>query len=270
MEIIVREDIVHFNRMEHPFSIQMAGVSYCDGSYHIRRPNSSITCVEYVVEGRGYVRQDGREFVAEKGDVYLLNAKRNHDYYSDAAEPWTKLWINVYGDFATQILDYYKVSNINLFKACPAEDIFTELLTVARSGKPVDDIFDECALIFVRLVQLLARSGGSGSGRSVAAELRSLINNDINFTRSIGDYARELYCTKQYAITAFKAVYGVTPYRYITDRRMIAAENLLKNTSLSVSDIAETLSFCDAHYFSTFFKQRMGVSPLRYRQTGRG
>ena len=56
---------------------------------------------------------------------------------------------------------------------------------------------------------------------------------------------------------------------YVNDRirsRMFRARSLLKNTDLSVGDIARQLGYESETFFSRQFKQRIGVSPTVYRK----
>ena len=59
---------------------------------------------------------------------------------------------------------------------------------------------------------------------------------------------------------------GKTLSRYITDLRIETAKRLLRESSLSVSDIAETVGFSDDNYFSRVFKASVGLSPAVYRK----
>lgn len=264
----MHEDVVvFFNGMGHPFEIEVAGVSYCDGTYVIKRPKSMVTCMEYIIEGRGHVHYDNKSFVAEKGDVYILNAGHDHYYYSDAAEPWTKIWVNIRGEYATRIFNYFKIDNINHFKDCDIEHYFRDILRIAASKRDLSDILNDCNVVFVKMVQEIAkRFVLYKKPDSLAARLREMIDNDVSFSGSLDDYSEKLFCTKQYAITTFKEAYGITPYQYIISHKISTAENLLKNTTVSIAHISEMLNFCDSHYFSSFFKQHKGISPLQYRK----
>ena len=263
----MREERIYFESTGHPFDIEVAGTSFCDETYFINRPKSVVTCMEYITDGKGYINFDGRKFMAEKGDVYILHEGHDQFYYSDEKEPWTKIWFNVRGDYMKQILNYYKIGNINVFKNCPAEKYFRDFLSVATEGGKNEDVADKLNLIFIELVQFISKQYRTyHETDSISAKLLDIINNDINFSGSLDTYVEKLFCTKQYAITTFKEAYGITPHQYIIQRKILAAENLLRNTDFSVSQIAEALSFCDGHYFSSFFKQNKGVSPLQYRK----
>ena len=60
--------------------------------------------------------------------------------------------------------------------------------------------------------------------------------------------------------------YGETVYSYILEQKIRTAENLLKNSGLSVKEISDMLKFTDEHYFCNIFKKKRGVTPARYRR----
>jgi AraC family transcriptional activator of pobA len=66
---------------------------------------------------------------------------------------------------------------------------------------------------------------------------------------------------------ACKSVLGCKPSAVIHERLMLEAKRELMYTSNPASQIADGLGFEDAAYFSRFFKQRTGLSPLEFRRT---
>ena len=82
---------------------------------------------------------------------------------------------------------------------------------------------------------------------------------------SLEEICKILYISKAYAIREFKKYFHTTPHDYLVQRRMELAKHLLTHTNQSVQDIAEVLCFSDPHYFSNFFKLKVGISPREYR-----
>lgn len=54
--------------------------------------------------------------------------------------------------------------------------------------------------------------------------------------------------------------------KYVTKKRMQAAAELLKNSELSITEIALKVGYIDNQYFSRAFKQHLGSSPSSYRK----
>src|SRR6056297_3242062 len=67
-------------------------------------------------------------------------------------------------------------------------------------------------------------------------------------------------------VRVFEAAMGTSPIRYLIQLRIDEASHLLRNTDLSITDIAFTVGFSDSNYFSRQFRKVHGRSPRDYRQ----
>ena len=68
-----------------------------------------------------------------------------------------------------------------------------------------------------------------------------------------------------YVSFLIKQITGMPIHQYIIHVRLMNAMNYLENTTLSVSEIAAACGFCDAAYFSGYFKKYFGINPSKYR-----
>ena len=66
--------------------------------------------------------------------------------------------------------------------------------------------------------------------------------------------------------TLFKAVNGCSVTSYITDKRLSQAEALLKNTDLTIEQIASTIGYSNPSRFSALFKKNVGLYPSDFRK----
>jgi len=64
---------------------------------------------------------------------------------------------------------------------------------------------------------------------------------------------------------AFKAAYGVAPYRYIMQRRLKRAKTLLRTTNDTVAAVAGRVGFSSQSRFSGAFASLTGEAPSAYR-----
>ena len=70
-----------------------------------------------------------------------------------------------------------------------------------------------------------------------------------------------------YFTKMFKESIGKTPIDYINAMRINCAMELLCSTEMPMSDIADSIGFCNPNYFHKIFKQYMVTSPLAYRKS---
>ena len=63
----------------------------------------------------------------------------------------------------------------------------------------------------------------------------------------------------------FKQTFGITVFGYIHEVRMQRAQKYLKNTALSIAQIADKIGYKNPQHFSTAFKKSTGCTPSTYR-----
>lgn len=275
----MKEEIVHFYapQTKLPFYLEMAGISYCDGTYRMKRQDSAETVIEYVVEGRGYLNINGENYAATAGDVYILRKHTTHTYWSDAKSPWVKIFFNIRGSLAEKILGEYQLGGPGrvVMEADGLEQDFRGMLeslkdsTVGQTKR-----FDAAALKFLEIVIKLTNMQKAAGTRkdnlmSVEKEMNTLVEYiTMNPRRIVSnqELADVIFRSKDYVIKRFFANFGVTPYDYQIQQKMFSARNMLANMNLSVKEIADALGYDDQHYFSYMFKKRCGMSPTQYRK----
>ncbi len=76
------------------------------------------------------------------------------------------------------------------------------------------------------------------------------------------EYAAEL-CKMSYSYfrRLFSECMGVSPGKYVLDKRITRAKDLLATRQFNVSETAELVGFCDVYHFSHIFKKYTGHSP---------
>ena len=71
--------------------------------------------------------------------------------------------------------------------------------------------------------------------------------------------------SKYHFARRFEDVYGETPIRYLTRRRIERAQDLLRHANLTVTEICMLVGFTSLGSFSSRFRQLVGESPTAYR-----
>jgi transcriptional regulator GlxA family with amidase domain len=68
----------------------------------------------------------------------------------------------------------------------------------------------------------------------------------------------------------FVATYGRTPARHVSERRIERAQDLLRSTNLTVTEVCFAVGFNSLGSFSSRFAQIVGQSPSAYQRRYRG
>lgn len=79
------------------------------------------------------------------------------------------------------------------------------------------------------------------------------------------DFSKNLNIHTNHLNKVLKNVFGRTTSEMIEQRVLQEAKILLKNTSWNIRDIAFSLGFEEASYFTNFFKKREKITPKNYR-----
>ncbi|HKJ12875.1 MAG TPA: AraC family transcriptional regulator [Ornithinimicrobium sp.] len=78
--------------------------------------------------------------------------------------------------------------------------------------------------------------------------------------------AREASVSKYHFVRCFAQTYGQTPMRYLTQRRLERAQDLLRSANLTVSEVALMVGYDSLGSFTSRFTEVVGVSPGEYRR----
>ena len=265
----MKEEFINFAVFDRqlPFYIDLAGISYCDGSYQISRPNSAIGCVEYIISGSGTVISNGKTFYPHAGDTYILFPGDDHNYFSSSHDPWIKIWFNAGGVMMKTLAEIYNLKNSAVFhcNSMPyIEKIHRELV---RTDISPAEISNRTAIIFHELIQFLHQHDDKVNVYAKdAVQMKNYIDMHLYEPLVLDELARLIYKSPAQAIRIFKKNYGITPYEYYMRIKMEKAAAMLEGTSFSVKEIAYRLGFCDEHYFSGAFKRKTGKKPSDYRK----
>lgn len=248
------------------FEVCHAGITYPDPNYNIYRKSSEIYVVEYITDGEGMVLYEGKEYKLKKGDSYILPAGKEHRYYSDKKNPWTKKWFNVSGVLCEKLLSAYKIENKICFSNARIGSLFDEFFNYCSENTDIRSVNEFGAVIFHRIVQRLAASTQNNPQNTEAYRIKNYIDRNIYEkinASSVADYCG--FSVSQLG-RIFKSEYGETVYSYILNRKIETAKYLLKNSRLSIKEISDTLKFTDEHYFCNIFKNKCGITPGEYRR----
>ena len=86
---------------------------------------------------------------------------------------------------------------------------------------------------------------------------------------SLAEIAAEVGLSQQHFARAFKVSTGMPPHRYLLQRRLERASQLLMTTPLSLAEISLTCGFSSQAPMTTAFCQAYAATPGKLRSTVR-
>lgn len=83
----------------------------------------------------------------------------------------------------------------------------------------------------------------------------------------IPDIAAACMLSQGYFARAFLASTGKTPYRWLLERRVVAAQHLLSTTQLSLTEVGLSCGFAEQSHFTRIFRKTVGTPPGTWRRS---
>lgn len=234
------------------------------------------------LKGSGIYRVKGKSYVFQSGDVFLFSSDEVHcitEINSDC-----KL-LNIH--FAPRLL-WADSDNAELLKIFFARsDAFEN--RIDRSNPHTDGIRNNIVkleselskkrpgyevmakyMLFSSLVSLIRNYGYIDNSvkhinyqKTIEPMKRALdfINQNLDKPITLSDIAAETAMSRTYFSTVFKKLNGISPWEYITIKRVETAIGLLKSTDATKLDIAMQCGFNSSSNFYKAFRKITGRKP---------
>ena len=128
-----------------------------------------------------------------------------------------------------------------------------------------------CVWKSVELLYLLCApqepvAGQAGNLEEVARYMEEHLDEPL----SIPQLSRRAFLSPTAFKAAFRQRFGLAVHAWLRQRRMERAAQLLRGSSLTVLEVAQSVGYSSGSQFSTAFRQRYGTSPGKFRKMSKG
>lgn len=244
------------------------------GHWNVSRHFCSTRCLSedvliYCLGGAGAFEAGSRTFPIAAGDIFLAAGDLPHAYRSDTRTGWDIWWMHLRGD---QLPRWRRFAGFTLER--PVRTIGRQP-AVLRSYRTLLDIIRRQALhsaldAAVVLPQLFAALHKTIAPAPSPDTTQALLDAVQGEPVDLAAMAQQAGMTRFAFLRAFRRLSGVTPWRYVMERRLNRAKELLLDSDLPVKTIAYQCGFTDADYFSRLFRKETGLTARTFRQRARG
>lgn len=268
--------------------------NYNIGVQHVKRPAdyamrstdvyTDFYGIGYIVSGdRQVITPDGIYFVSP-GDIGITNIGVYHRTAPASSMPYERYGVK----FTPKIVEHLKasvgeetflefMSHAGYHLPLPAqkkvEQIFADMLYEfdhydSHSELVLEGMLNHLIITILRnrILHTLMDSKINVQDDVIMDILAYL---DVHYMEnpSIDELAKQANLSRAQFMKRFKQAIGSSYKTYLNCYKIHHAQNLLANTSRSVSEIAEELGFCNANYFCNVFTDIVGQSPTGFRKS---
>jgi transcriptional regulator GlxA family with amidase domain len=103
-------------------------------------------------------------------------------------------------------------------------------------------------------------------GDETIVEVQDWLHNQFHRSLTLQEIANQFELSVRTLNRRFKLATGTSPIHYLQQIRLNAAKELLRNTNLSIAEVAVNCGYLDNSYFAAQFKLQMGKAPSAYRE----
>ncbi len=95
---------------------------------------------------------------------------------------------------------------------------------------------------------------------------KALIASNLSGDIGLADLARECGLSPSHFSRAFRQTVGVSPHRWVVQQRIMRARDLLRDSAMSLEDVASACGFFDQSHFTRSFSAHVGTTPGVWRR----
>ncbi|GAB4384559.1 MAG: AraC family transcriptional regulator [Elainellaceae cyanobacterium] len=90
---------------------------------------------------------------------------------------------------------------------------------------------------------------------------RQILTMQLEDPPSLLDLAQQVGVSDRTLRRGFQVLFGTTVWGYVTEQRLIQAEQLLRHASLTVAEVAHCCGYSNQGHFAAAFKRKFGITP---------
>ncbi|MBO9610534.1 MAG: helix-turn-helix domain-containing protein [Paenibacillaceae bacterium] len=102
---------------------------------------------------------------------------------------------------------------------------------------------------------------------AIIHDLKAYIDTHLEEDISLDSLAERAYLSPSYISSLFGEILHVSFSTYLTNARVDKAAELLRGSTLTVTDITTAVGYHNIQYFCRKFKEKYGVTPMQYRKS---
>ncbi len=226
--------------------------------------------IELILEGGGVYNIDGIDYPISRGKLFVMSPISYHKLNFDKNTRLINLMFTLNCDNLKFLSGLFANAPHFVLDLRETDIEFIRVLAeeTVKNLKNNNRYTDYTAVLLNCVLGKISSLKSSESFKSISVISEAVLYIQNHFTEPITleEVAKISNYSPNYFGKQFKQNTGISFKQYVADLRFAFAKELLKNSSLSVTQISHQSGFNDFSYFMTTFKAKYGVTPKQFRE----
>ena len=229
----------------------------------------------YVDQGSLHSVADGQDLLLKQGDVVIYTANQWHMQYADIGV--APRFVTISFELAGGSLDCLK--NRKLTAPQQAVSVLQQMLQEQErsdgySSDMIIALLGQLLLILLREADAPSQdrpntSNNLHSENRIIRRTQQYISTHLRDKLSVPLVAKMVDVSPSYLTALFHKHLQISPAEYIRRLKLQESKQMIREHSMTFTEIAEALQYSTVHHFSRQFKEKFGITPTEYAKSVR-
>ncbi len=227
----------------------------------------------YIASGKSHFFIDGKEHIVTAGHMVIFHPDEPQHYKYYKEDRTSVYWVHFTGSQVEKILEHYNIiRGEKIIYSGTSPDFQWLFGQIIQELQLCRKQYDEMLTLLLRNIFILIRRSLEINKKftdTMEKEVSYAIyyfRDNFNKEINVDKYAQSLNISVSWFIRCFRQITGMTPLQYVINLRISNAQMLLETSDYTISQIAESVGYENALYFSRLFHKQTGISPKEYRK----
>jgi len=255
-----------------PLLVNCSGVSVMDAPFKtFSKHGRHDYYLMYLIHGRLDAQAGNSRHLLSEGDAIIYTPEQSYGYQRQGDERMVYLWTHFTGSEAGNLLKSRGLSTDAAYHVERSEEMEAEFEALYHLfiTRPLYYLEEAAARLNILLTHI-GRSVHQPEDNPLRDRLKtslSHLNRHYAEPMKLEELAGMEYLSVSRYSALFRQLTGASPQKYLIDLRLKNAREMLISTDLSVSEVARSVGYDDALYFSRLFRKHLGLSPREVRKS---
>lgn len=242
------------------------GEQQCDNGYAFGPAARHFYLIHYIYSGQGELHINKKVYKVHAGQYFLIYPRQIAYYKADNDEPWLYRWIEFDGSFSEKMMSVAGFSHDNhvIHDDNGVGDALKNLIELGWSD--FETIMSRFWPFLASLTKGKLLKKGENTAETYVSYAKNYIRSNVHKRISVSEVAQFLSIHRSHLARIFQSISGMSTQQFIISFKMDVAAQSLKNSSMTIKEVANSVGYDNQMEFSKLFKKNYKLTPTQWRE----